>query len=219
MALPICALLIGACRTEGGSRPPGGRRGHKDIDPSSLEGPARDAWAKPDDVVAALPIERDDFVIADIGSGSGYFTRRIAKRVPNGTVFAIDIDVKLKHYIEAHLEEWGTPNIKTRLAVNEHPLLAQGTFDLVFMSNTYAYIDDKVGYFKEIARALRPGGYAVVIDFRPGVACTPDMSCPDEQMRSAEQEVVDTLSKAGLERVDSLSLLSHQYFLVFRLAD
>src|SRR5271165_171806 len=63
-----------------------------------FDDPARDAWQKPDEVLDALHLERTARV-ADLGAGTGYFSARIAKRVPEGKVFAIDVEPDMLRYL------------------------------------------------------------------------------------------------------------------------
>ena len=53
--------------------------------------PKRDAWQKPHEVIEALNLE-PDAVIADIGSGTGYFAVRLANMVPKGRVYGVDVE-------------------------------------------------------------------------------------------------------------------------------
>jgi len=63
-----------------------------DIKKWAYEGFNRDEWQKPEEVIKALSIQPGDHV-ADLGSGSGYFTFRLADAVgPTGKVYAVDID-------------------------------------------------------------------------------------------------------------------------------
>src|SRR5262249_35820424 len=70
-----------------------------------FDNPPRDAWQKPDEVLDALHLQRTDKV-ADIGAGTGYFSVRIAKRVPDGKVFSVDIEPDMVRYLgeRAHRE-------------------------------------------------------------------------------------------------------------------
>src|SRR3974390_2249538 len=70
-----------------------------------FDDPARDAWQKPNEVLDALHLERTSRV-ADLGSGTGYFSVRIAKRVPEGKLFAVDIEPDMLRYLRerAHHE-------------------------------------------------------------------------------------------------------------------
>jgi SAM-dependent methyltransferase len=215
-AIPSLAAWVlcsaAACRRDGSSGPPQ----HYE-DPKAMiavfEAANRDPWQQPDRVVKALPIDRRDMVLADIGAGSGYFTRRLAARVPEGRVFAVDVDGEFSDYLLAHREKWGTPNIEPRLAMYDDPMLPVGELDLVFTANTYAYIRDRVAYFRKVREALRPGGRLVVIDFQPQ-AQVPATMAPDPRYRVARDAAVHELELAGFRVVDEPNFLALQWFLV-----
>ncbi len=206
------ALVTLACRPGGGSGPPQ----HYD-DPKAMiavfESNERDSWQQPDKVVRALPIASREAVLADIGAGSGYFTRRLAGRVPNGRVFAVDVDGEFADYLLAQREVWGTPNIEPHLAMYDDPMLPPGEIDLVFTANTYAYIRDRVAYFSKVRSALRSGGRLAVIDFRPD-AEVPATMAPDPRYRIARDTAVHELELAGFRVVDEPKFLALQWFLV-----
>ncbi len=178
-----------------------------------FEEPARDAWAKPAEVVAKLGIE-PDMDLADIGAGSGYFTRRLATEAPQGTTYAIDVDADFKDHIEAELEHWRTPNIVTRLAVYEHPLLPQDSVHRVFISNTYSFLQDRVGYFMAVHKALHRNGKLAVIDWRADVDCPRATGCPRPKQRVPEQVAREELTRAGFTVVERFDFLPYQYFLL-----
>ena len=181
-----------------------------------LESPERNAWAKPDEVVAALPLDRADMDVADIGAGSGYFTRRIAKRVPQGKVFAVDVDGTYKRYIRENREAWGCPNIETRLALYENPLLPEASLDLVFLSNTYRYIQERVQYFSGVHSSLRPGGHLAIVSFTPDVDCSAiGDDCPPMDQRVAIADVESELREAGFVLQTKHDFLPYQYLLIF----
>src|ERR1043166_494666 len=60
----------------------------------AFDDPARDAWQKPDEVLNALHLRRTDRV-ADLGAGTGYFSVRIARLVPEGKLFSVDIEPEM----------------------------------------------------------------------------------------------------------------------------
>src|SRR3954464_14007304 len=60
-----------------------------------LEGPDRDAYQRPDQIMDALQIGEGSKV-ADLGAGGGWFTVRLSRRVgPNGRVYAEDIQPQM----------------------------------------------------------------------------------------------------------------------------
>jgi predicted methyltransferase len=182
---------------------------------AAMEDRQRDSWEMPDQVVRNLKITEKDAVVADIGAGSGYFSRRLAAEVPAGKVYAVEIDDEFRSYIEAQREGWGTPNIEAHLAYYDDPALPEKAVDLVFIANTYAYLRSRVDYLRKCRRALKPGGRLVVIDFRPDAAA-PEQFAPDPKYRIPRETVVTDLAQAGFTLEREETFLPYQYFLVFQ---
>jgi predicted methyltransferase len=210
----LAVLLTTACPATRNSGPP-----HHYEDPKKMidvfEDPQRDAWQQPDQVVSALPVSPKNGVIADIGAGSGYFTRRLAMQVPEGRVFAVDVDGEFEDYLLNNREAWGTPNIEPHLALYDDPMLPKKAFDLVFTANTYAYIRDRVAYFTRVREALKPGGHLAVIEFRPDANPPGDMA-PAAEHRVDVSAAKSELAAAGFEVEAEESFLEHQWFLVLK---
>lgn len=213
VATLIAALWVGGCNKEGRTTPAGEHYDDKVAALASFEEPDRDSWAMPAKVIDALSIE-PGMDVADIGAGSGYFTRRLATAAHQGTTYAVDVDADFKTYIEDHREQWRTPNIVTRLAVYEHPLLPVGSVDLVFISNTYSFLQDREGYFTAVHKALRPGGRLAVIDWRVEAVCPRSLDCPKTNERVAETTAIEELSRVGFTVLESHDFLAYQYFMI-----
>ena len=213
-ALALCLWLPTGCKREPVTDNPSTHHyTDKEAALASFEEPERDAWAKPAEVVEALAIDpRSD--VADLGAGSGYLTRRLATAAPQGTTYAVDVDADFKGYIEAHRDRWATPNIVTRLAVYEHPLLPEESVDLVFISNTYSYLSDREDYFDKVHMALRPGGRLAVIDWREQVDCPRGIDCPKPGERIAPSVAREELERVGFYVLEEHEFLSYQYFMV-----
>ena len=188
----------------------------KDAALAAFDDPERAAWAKPEEVIEALGITAPDQTVADIGAGSGYFSRRLAKKVPEGKVYAVDVDKDFGKFIKEHRDEWGTPNVEPRLALYENPLLPAGEVDYVFVSNTYAFIRDRVTYFSAVAGSLREDGRLAVIDFRADASCEGVDTCPKPSQRVSRDAAIAELGKAGFSLVEEHDFLPHQYFLILR---
>lgn len=182
---------------------------------ADMDDAKRDAWLMPDRVVRALQITAKDGVVADIGAGSGYFSRRLAAEVPAGTVYAVDVDDEFRGYIEQNRESWGTPNIEPHLAFYDDPALPEKGVDLVFVSNTYPYLRDRVDYFKKVHRALKPGGQLAIINFKPD-ASVPDNTAPAPQFRTPRDLVIQELGQAGFAVLREETFLPYQYFILFK---
>src|ERR1017187_7401718 len=169
-----------------------------------LEDPSRDEWQKPHDVVMALDLKPTD-VIADIGAGTGYFARRFAHHA--GKVYAVDIDEKLL----AIASKDAPPNLTTVLAAGDDPRLPERSVDTIFFCDVLHHIENRPAYYTKLARALKPGGRIVVIDFYP----KPAPVGPPPSMKLSDQAVIAEFRDAGFTLVKRLDILPYQYFLFF----
>jgi ubiquinone/menaquinone biosynthesis C-methylase UbiE len=134
----------------------------------AYEGWGRDESQQPERVVTTLGIGPGDRV-ADLGSGSGYFTFRLADAVgKDGKVYAVDIDPDMTEMVAAMARERGAANVEVVLAEPEDPELPDGEIDLVFTANTYHHIADRVDYFTRLKRDLSPKGRVAILDYHEG---------------------------------------------------
>jgi len=116
----------------------------------TYEGFNRDEWQYPAQVVDSLGIRQGDH-IADLGSGSGYFTFSLAKAVgPTGKVYAVDVDSKMNEYLAKRVKKEGYGNIEIILAKYDDPLLPESGVDLIFICNTYHHLENRVSYFTTV---------------------------------------------------------------------
>ena len=130
----------------------------------AYEGFSRDQWQQPDKVIAALSLKPGD-TVADLGSGGGYFTFRLAQAVaPNGKVYAVDIDRDMIALVGERARKEAPSIVETVIAKPNDPALP-GAVDLVFTSNAYHHLDDRVAYFTNLRKYLRPDGRVAIIDF------------------------------------------------------
>lgn len=187
-----------------------GQVAHQHHPPSSdeyakvLEDPSRDAWQKPHDVVTALDLKPAD-AVADIGAGTGYFARRFALHA--GKVYAVDIDEKLLAIVRAK----APANLETILAAPDDPRLPEQSADMIFFCDVLHHIEGRPAYYAKLAKALKPGGRVVVIDFYK----RPLPVGPPPSMKLSDQQVIAELQKAGFALEKRLDILPYQYFLFF----
>ena len=175
-----------------------------------FDNPERDAWQKPEEVIKALAL-RPDARIADIGAGTGYFTVRLAKAVPEGTVFAVDLEETMLTHIAMRARHMNLPNVRTVKGSTTSPNLTEPV-DLVLMVNTYHHIDARPDYMKKVAAMLSPGGRIAVLDFRVEAS----HGAP-RHMRLAPEKIKQEMEAAGLVEVAAHDFLPSQIFLVFGL--
>lgn len=169
-----------------------------------LNDPARDGWQKPHEVVMALNLKPSD-VVADIGAGTGYFARRFALHAAK--VYAVDIDAGLLKIAAENAPK----NMETVLSTPDDPKLADASVDVVFICNVLHHIENRPAYYAKLAKALKPGGRLVNIDFfKKHLPVGPPV-----EMKLSEEHVVGELAAAGFKKTAAPTFLTYQYFLVF----
>ncbi len=130
---------------------------------SSKRSDKRDRWQRPDDVMDALGVKLGDRV-ADVGSGQGYFTFRLAHRVgAEGKVYAVDIDRKALNKVRRRKEREKLDQVEPILGATDDPRLPQN-IDAALIVNTYHEFREYDRMTQAVFRALKPGGRLVIID-------------------------------------------------------
>lgn len=174
-----------------------------------FDDPKRDAWQKPHEVIQALKL-KPDAIIADIGSGTGYFSARFAHMVPKGRVYGLDTEPDMVKYLAERAKREGLKNITAVQAKPGDPRLPEKA-DLVILVDVYHHIEVRERYFRQLQNALKSGGSVAIIDFRMD---SPDG--PPKAARIAPDRVKAELEKAGYVLDAEHTFLPNQYFLVFR---
>ncbi len=176
-----------------------------------FDDPQRDAWQKPDALIAALAIP-PGAAVADLGAGTGYFTRHLAAAVGNqGSVLAIEVEPGLVDHLRARAEREGTANVTPILASAETPRLPRASVDLIVILDTYHHLDQRRTYLPNLRRALRPGGRIAIIDWKPG-----DLpEGPPADHKLAPEQVRAEMEAAGYRLRAQPELLPYQYVLIF----
>ena len=178
-----------------------------------FESPERDAWQRGDAVVAALAPAKNARV-ADIGSGTGYFSVRLAKAAPEGKVFGLDIEADMVRYLNERAGREKLSNLKSLQAKPDDPSVPEPV-DLVLVCDVYHHLSERVAWFKKLSAQLAPGARLAIVDFTMGdIPVGPPM-----EMRVAPEVMVAELQQAGfvLQLRDD-KLLPYQHLLVFVLA-
>ncbi len=205
-----CVLAFAAHHAGAQTRPLHGRL-FAPIDLGLLEGPDRDLWQLPDEIMDSLGIAEGS-VVADIGAGGGWFTVRLARRVGvNGLVYAEDIQPQMLEATMRRVAREGLGNVRRVMGTSENPRLPASAIDAALIVDTYHEFDRRDALLRNIAKSLKPNGRIGVVDFKrdglgPGPALE-DRVDPDEVVRDAEA--------AGLMLVRRETFLPYQFLLVF----
>lgn len=176
-----------------------------------FDDPARDAWQRPDEVVALCEL-RPGMVVADVGAGTGYFVGRLSAAVgARGQVIATDLEADMVRYLGERGQREGWRNVRAvQVAAGETGLRA-ASVDRVLIVDVWHHLGDRVAYARQLAAALRPQGAVIVVDF------TLDATRgPPPAHRLAPEVIVGELAAAGLDARVVKESLPDQYVIVAR---
>lgn len=131
-----------------------------------LERPEREKEEKPRLLMELLDL-KPGMVVADIGAGSGYHTRRMAKAVaPEGRVLAVDIQPEMLQILTNKLSAEGVHNVTPVLGQIDDPKLPQESVDLVLMVDVYHEFSHPYEMMQGIVKGLKPDGRVVFVEYR-----------------------------------------------------
>lgn len=176
-----------------------------------LEGPDRDAWQQPDQIMDFLEIAEGS-VVADLGAGGGWFTVRLARRVqPTGRVYAEDIQPEMIGAIRRRVEREELQKVvEPVLGTPLDPQLPEPV-DVVLIVETYYEMDDPRTLLRNVRKSLKPGGRVGIVNFTKG-GYGPG---PPMEQRVDPETVIRDAAAAGLRLVARGDFLRYQYLLKF----
>jgi FkbM family methyltransferase len=175
-----------------------------------LERPGRQREERTDLLIERLPLQADS-VVADIGAGTGYFSFAVARRVPEGSVLAVDIQPEMLAIIDEKKRANGVTNVQPVQGSITNPGLPSGTVDLIFIVDAYHEFSHPREMGEAMFTALKPGGKIVLIEYR----------AEDESVRikrlhkMSEAQASKEMRALGLRWVETGDFLPQQHFLVF----
>ena len=177
---------------------------------SWLERGSRRSEERTDLLIASLPLE-PDFIVADIGAGTGYFSFPVATRVPQGRVLAVDIQPEMLAMISSRMVQSGTTNVEPVLGGVESPNLAINSIDLAFIVDAYHEFSHPFEMGQGLFDALKPGGQLVLVEYRGE-----DASVPIKRLhKMTAQQAGKEMRALGFTGPDVLDVLPQQHILIF----
>ena len=177
----------------------------------TFDDPERDGWQKPAEVVRALGLS-SGMVAADLGAGTGYFSRFLSEAVsPGGMVLSIDVEASMVQHLGERARREKLSNLVPVLALPDDPFLPKGRVDRVLIVNTYHHIDSRLEYFSRMRQAMHAGGRVAIVDFqkRPLPVGPP----PEHKLDPAF--VTQEMEQAGWKLIEEKNILPYQYYLIF----
>lgn len=170
---------------------------------------ARDEWQKPEEVIKYLGNIKGQSIV-DVGSGSGYFTFRLA--ASGALVIAADIDQEFLDMIEEKRSKlnFDVEQVKTKQISEKELNIESNSADIVLLVNVYHHITNRVDYFRRANSVLKKTGKIVIVDFYKK-----DLPVgPPKHHKISKEKILDELSVAGYKRLDiNTELLDYQYII------
>jgi ubiquinone/menaquinone biosynthesis C-methylase UbiE len=184
--------------------------GHEGAD--WLERPEREQEEQTDRMIQTLDLKPGEKV-ADIGAGTGYITRRLARAVaPDGTVFAVDIQPEMLTLLTNQFTHAGITNVQPVLGTLTDPKLPGNTLDRVIMVDVYHEFSHPWEMLDAITRSLKPGGQVIFVEYR-----AEDPSVPIKRVhKMSEAQVRKEAAMHSLEWVRTIDALPWQHVIICR---
>ena len=176
----------------------------------SFSGESREVFTAREEVIATIGLEPGQ-TVADIGAGTGIYTRLFAREVgAEGEVLAVDIAPNFLSYIDNWAKEESLDQITTILGDDQTPNLPENSVDVIFSSDTYHHFEYPITMVAEMHKALRDGGEMIVVDYER----TPERA---QHVRAQKSSVIVEIESAGFRLVseEHISGFSENYFLRF----
>ena len=175
-----------------------------------LERPERDREERPDQVVKEMGLRPTD-VVADVGAGTGYFSMRFARAVPQGRVYAVDIQPQMLSIIDARRKELKLDNVVGVQSTEMDVRLPPESVDVVFFADVYHELAYPREMMESIVRALKPGGRVIQVEYRGEDPNVPIKRLHKMTIAQCRKE----MAAVGLAWKQTKSFLPQQHFLVF----
>ena len=174
----------------------------------NFESSERDSWQKPNKVIDLMG-DINGKSIMDIGSGTGYFSFKMATK--GAKVIAADVDDRFLKYVNEKKAKIGDSLVTTRKTEYGDPLLAEKEVHHVIIVNTYHHIEDRIAYFKKVENGLKVGGTLIIVDYKK----IKSPHGPPLEHRISYDKVVNELKEIGFTNLKILKdMLENQYIII-----
>jgi len=175
-----------------------------------LDRPERDEEELPQRLLRALRLNASD-VVADIGSGTGFFTFRLAELVPSGRVYAVEVQQALVDTIRVRAARQGIRNVSPVLGRVDDPSLPENRLDMALIVSSYHEFTHPREMLERLVSAIKPGGRLVLVEYR-----AEDETIPITDLhRMSEAQIIREGEAAGLTYRETLDVLPQQHIVVF----
>ena len=178
-----------------------------------LERPTREEEEKPYEVIETMGLKNGD-IVADIGAGSGYFSRKMAKAVaPEGKVYAVDIQPEFIAMLEQVKQEQSIENLIPVLGEGDDPKLPPNSIDSILLTDVYHEFQQPEAMLAKMREALKDDGLVALIEYRLLGETAAHIKT---EHRMSVRQVLAEWQPAGFILVDLLEFLPAQHFFIFK---
>ena len=181
----------------------------------TLDSPRRAASQKVNEVLSKLSL-KPGMIVADIGAGTGLFSRPLAKAVaPGGKVYAVDIQQGLLDFIDKRDKEENIHNVQTVLGEFDDPKIPARNVDLAFINDVLHHIEHRAVYLKALGMYIKPNGRIAIIEMNKDDPHTGHKNQPE--LLVARGDIEQWMSDAGFKLVEEHADLfpGTKWFLIF----
>lgn len=163
--------------------------------------------------ISKLPVVRNS-VVADVGAGSGFYTFRISPKVPEGKVYAVEIQDDAIAYLKNKVAELKANNVMVIKGSEKSPNLPENAVDLIIMVDVYHELLYPYEFLQAVKKALKPEGKLLLLEYKqedPAVAIKPEH-------KMSVKQVEKELTAGGFRLIRNGQFMPIQHFLVFQKA-
>ncbi len=176
-----------------------------------LERQTREREEKPTRAVQGLSLS-PNAIVADIGSGSGYYTFRIAPLVPKGQVIGVDIQPEMVEFLNKKSKKLSIHNVTGHLGKIDSVNLNANSIDAVILVDAYHEFSHPNEMMHSIVHALRPGGKVYLLEYR-----AEDPNVPIKPLhKMTEAQSIKEMQAVGLKHIRTDTFLPWQHFMIFK---
>jgi len=176
-----------------------------------FDDPSREAWQKPDEVVALMNLSPGQTAV-DLGAGTGYFLSRLSRAVgPRGAVIATDIEPDMVRYMNERAAREGLANVRAIAAPADDVGVSARSADRILIVDVWHHLADRERYAARLTRALKPGGAVIIVDFT-----LESRRGPPADHRLAPERIIAELRAGGLAAELASESLPDQYIIIGR---
>jgi precorrin-6B methylase 2 len=163
--------------------------------------------------ISKMPLQPNS-VVADIGAGTGYYSFRVAGKIPAGRLYAVEVQDAFINALKEKATALKLANVTVVKGTETTPNLPDTSIDLAFMVDVYHELLYPREMLQALHKALKPGGKLLLIEYRAEDPNIPIKPLHKMSVAQASKE----LQAAGFTLYKLETALPIQHFLLYEKA-